>query len=122
MPATVSSRSSISRKDMWQPEQPSSHTVARRFLLIQPHSPRRTRRYTKETPYYQGHEGTRRKPFTTKVTKAHEGNPLPPRSRRHTKETSTMNSFVRLRALRGSSSFIRFLPASWSGRAGTDAA
>src|ERR1700741_2642354 len=34
MPATVSSRSSISRKDVWQPEQPSSHTVAKRFLLM----------------------------------------------------------------------------------------
>src|SRR5579864_9652894 len=36
MPATVSSLSSMSRNDMWQPEQPSSHTVARRFLLMQP--------------------------------------------------------------------------------------
>src|SRR5579864_1188896 len=82
MPATVRRRSSISRKDMWQPEQPSSHTVARRFLLIQPRSPRRTRRYTKET-FHRG------------------------RSRR---KLLPMNSFVKLRVLRGSSFSFVFFP------------
>src|SRR5579859_248746 len=52
MPATVRRRSSMSRNDMWQPEQPSSHTVARRFLLIQT-------------------------PFTTKDTKVHKGESSP---------------------------------------------
>src|SRR6266568_1796722 len=114
MPATVSRRSSISRKDIWQPEQPSSQTVARRFLLM------------------GSTHGNDSLIFLLRIDSVSRGlkpvslypayAALKGRSSTLVRLALPRHEFRFFHAPRFSSfTIIHFLPASWSGKAGTAA-
>src|SRR5271169_2758888 len=103
---------------MWQPEQPSSHTVASRFLLIDPTGAKAQSFH----PTYAALKGRSSTLIRFPLFHTHSFPTLPHSfifPRFHLQSFSHDSTLVRFAAI---PNLIRFLPASWSGRAGTGAA